>query len=194
MIENERINNPKIQCPRAQIHKLPHWNPDPPTDKEWKQHVVQTFADSNETGISLYIHLPYCESLCTYCGCNTRITVNHNVEHSYINCLLKEWDLYLDVFQQIPRLSEIHLGGGTPTFFSPKNLEFLLQKITNKGIVPTNHEFGFEEHPNNTTSTHLQTLYDQGFSRLSLGIQDFDPVVQKTINRIQSFKNVKEVT
>ncbi|GJM29045.1 MAG: coproporphyrinogen-III oxidase [Cyclobacteriaceae bacterium] len=152
------------------------------------------FNETHLSGISLYIHLPFCESLCTYCGCNTRITVNHNVEFPYISSLLKEWELYYRIFGQDPKLKEIHLGGGTPTFFSPKNLGLLIGKILKKACIPPNREFGFEAHPNNTTTEHLQVLYDLGFSRLSLGIQDFDPVVQKTINRIQSFEVVRTVT
>ena len=173
---------------------VPHWNPVPPSTDVWEQHVIDAFEVSNRDGISIYMHLPYCESLCTYCGCNTRITVNHDVERPYIDSLLREWDLYLDIFRQAPRIKEIHLGGGTPTYFEPKNLEFLLQKVLEKGITTTQHEFGFEAHPNSTTTAHLRTLYDVGFRRISLGIQDFDPVVQKIVNRIQTYETVKKVT
>ena len=154
-----------------------------------------SFYESNEEeGISLYIHLPFCESLCTFCGCHKRITKRHSMESPYIEAVLKEWDLYLEVFQGTPRIKEIHLGGGTPTFFSPDNLERLISGILEKSEKTDNYEFSFEAHPNNTTEAHLRKLYELGFRRNSFGVQDYDPLVQKTINRIQSFEQVKEVT
>ena len=154
-----------------------------------------SFSESNEEeGISLYIHLPFCESLCTFCGCHKRITKRHSVESPYIEAVLKEWDLYLEVFQGTPRIKEIHLGGGTPTFFSPDNLKRLISEILEKAEKTDNYEFSFEAHPNNTTEAHLRKLYELGFRRNSFGVQDYDPLVQKTINRIQSFEQVKEVT
>ena len=80
-------------------------------------------------GISLYIHLPFCESLCTFCGCNKRITKRHEVENPYIDAVLKEWNMYCELFPNKPIIKEIHLGGGTPTFFSPENLARLINGI-----------------------------------------------------------------
>ena len=154
-----------------------------------------SFAESNEDeGISLYIHLPFCESLCTFCGCHKRITKRHSIESPYIEAVLREWGLYIEVFQGTPRIKEIHLGGGTPTFFSPDNLKRLISGILEKAEKTDNYEFSFEAHPNNTTEAHLRKLYELGFRRNSFGVQDYDPLVQKTINRIQSFEQVKEVT
>lgn len=162
---------------------------------QWLDSVAMSFSESNEEeGISLYIHLPFCESLCTFCGCHKRITKRHSVESPYIEAVLKEWDLYLEVFQGTPRIKEIHLGGGTPTFFSPDNLKRLISGILEKAEKTDNYEFSFEAHPNNTTEAHLRNLYELGFRRNSFGVQDYDPLVQKTINRIQSFEQVKEVT
>ena len=79
--------------------------------------------------IGIYIHLPFCENLCTYCGCNKRITKNHKVETPYMNAVLKEWQMYLDILTSKPILKEIHLGGGTPTFFQAENLRTLLGQI-----------------------------------------------------------------
>ena len=109
---------------------------------------------------SLYIHLPFCESMCTFCGCNKRITKNHEVENPYILAVLKEWNLYCDLLPNKPIIKEIHLGGGTPTFFSPENLEALINGIFTRAIKAKEHEFSFEGHPNNTTRRHLQSLYD----------------------------------
>lgn len=162
---------------------------------QWEENFNTQFTLENKrNGISLYIHLPFCESLCTYCGCNKKITTNHKVEDEYIAAVLKEWLLYLRLMPEKPILRELHLGGGTPTFFSPENLQKLLRPILDTVIVPEEHAFSFEGHPNNTTYDHLQTLYDLGFSRVSFGVQDNDPVVQKLINRIQPFHKVQEVT
>lgn len=172
---------------------VPYWDTISPTIEQMTSSVKKSFDETNTTdGISLYIHLPFCESLCTYCGCNTRITVNHSVEEPYINALINEWKLYLKIFKDKPRIKEIHLGGGTPTFFSPDHLKKLIDGITSQAIICDNAEFSFEAHPNNTTTEHLKTLYQLGFKRLSLGIQDFDPEVQAIVNRIQTFETVEK--
>ena len=144
--------------------------------------------------VSIYIHLPFCENLCTYCACNTRITKNHDVEAPYMQYLIKEWKMYLDLLPGKPKVKEIHLGGGTPTFFAPKNLKALLEGIMDGLPVAEDPQFAFEGHPGNTTTSHLQVLHELGFKRVSFGIQDFDLDVQKLINRMQSFDQVKAVT
>lgn len=171
---------------------VPYWSETPPTEAAWKQHVLDAYQ-RNE-GISLYIHLPFCESLCTYCGCNTRITVNHKVEEPYLETVLKEWKMYRDLLGEAPVLKEMHLGGGTPTFFSPENLRRLIEGIKQDCRLADDYEFGFEGHPNNTTKAHLQTLFDLGFRRVSFGIQDFNEEVQRIINRLQPYTNVERVT
>src|SRR6478672_2504103 len=96
----------------------------------WKKLFSQQFTTHNsKEGISLYIHLPFCESLCTYCGCNKKITTHHNVEEEYMQAVIKEWRLYKAMMPEKPVIREIHLGGGTPTFFSPANLSMLLETI-----------------------------------------------------------------
>ena len=162
---------------------------------DWKSSVQHNFSKCNSTkGISLYIHLPFCESLCTYCGCNKKITTNHSVEEDYLLAILREWDLYRSLMNEVPVLRELHLGGGTPTFFSPENLERLLQPIIRSCAIHPDHEFSFEGHPNNTTIAHLQCLFNLGFRRVSYGVQDNDPEVQRIINRIQPLANVERAT
>ena len=165
-------------------------------DKEkWKEKFARQFDKQNAAnGISIYIHLPFCESLCTYCGCNKKITQNHSVEEEYLAAIEKEWKLYRRLMSQTPVIREIHLGGGTPTFFSPQNLKRLLDAILKYSIVHPQHEFSIEGHPNNTTKQHLKLLYSLGFRRISYGVQDLDPEVQRVINRIQPFENVKQAT
>jgi oxygen-independent coproporphyrinogen III oxidase len=172
---------------------VPHWS-NTPTQQEWLSSVEMRFNETNANqGISIYIHLPFCESLCTYCGCNTRITKNHAVEEPYVEALLKEWGMYMVRFKEKPRVREIHLGGGTPTFFSPDNLKRLLDGIMDGAEKAADFEFSFEAHPANTTREHLQTLYNIGFTRLSLGVQDFNEKVQKAINRYQTVEDVLTV-
>jgi oxygen-independent coproporphyrinogen-3 oxidase len=197
METNEKlIQKYHVAAPRYTSYPtVPYWKPELFNSKHWQQSAALSFKESNGTdGISLYVHLPYCEDLCTYCGCNTRITKNHSVERPYIEAVLKEWAMYQQLFESKPIIREIHLGGGTPTFFSPDNLQMLINGLLANAIIHAEAEFSFEAHPANTTPAHLQTLYNLGFRRLSLGIQDFDPKVQLIINRRQSFEQVRTVT
>jgi oxygen-independent coproporphyrinogen-3 oxidase len=174
---------------------MPYWDDAAFNKSDWKKTVKRSFDESSDKeGISIYIHLPFCENLCTYCGCNTRITKNHRVEEPYINALLLEWANYKNIFGHKPIIREIHLGGGTPTFFSAENLKMLISAILLHTDIHADAAFSFEAHPANTTVNHLQVLYDLGFRRLSLGIQDFDPKVQAIINRQQSYAQVQTVT
>jgi len=174
---------------------VPYWEEENFHLEDWKRTLLQSFKESNAAeGISLYIHLPFCESLCTFCGCNKRITKRHEVEDPYITAIIKEWKLYCELFPTQPIIKEIHLGGGTPTFFSPENLERLINGIFDYATKAPEHEFSFEGHPNNTTKQHLQKLYNIGFRRVSFGVQDYSPHVQEAIHRVQSFHNVAKVT
>ncbi|MDG1571125.1 oxygen-independent coproporphyrinogen III oxidase [Robiginitalea sp. M366] len=174
---------------------VPYWDPNGFSGQHWKETVKRAFQESNQTqGISLYLHLPFCESMCTFCGCHKRITRQHSVEVPYIKALLKEWDLYCQLFDNRPMIRELHLGGGTPTFFSPENLGMLLRGLFRKADRAETWEFSFEGHPGNTTREHLQVLYDAGFRRVSYGVQDYSESVQRAIHRIQSFEQVAEIT
>lgn len=174
---------------------VPYWNPNGIDKNDWIKTFQKSFAESNQKeGISLYIHLPFCESLCTFCACHKHITKRHEVEDDYIDTLLKEWKLYIDLLLEQPVIKEIHLGGGTPTFFSSTNLERLINGIFRYAERHLDYEFSFEGHPNNTTKEQLQKLYDLGFTRVSFGVQDYDITVQKAINRVQPFENVAQVT
>ncbi|WP_180036552.1 MULTISPECIES: oxygen-independent coproporphyrinogen III oxidase [unclassified Acinetobacter] len=174
---------------------VPYWEEASFSREAWQQSLQRAFAESNASeGISLYIHLPFCESLCTFCGCHKRVTKRHEVEQPYIQAVLKEWDLYCQLLPDRPMIKEIHLGGGTPTFFSVAHLQQLIQGILAKATVAPEHEFSFEGHPNNTTREHLQALYDLGFRRVSYGVQDYNEKVQKAIHRIQPYEHVQRVT
>ena len=173
---------------------VPFWNKEGITESDWEESVRHSFNESNtEEGISLYIHMPYCESLCTFCACHKHITKQHTVEDQYIDTVLKEWKLYVDLLDEEPSIAEIHLGGGTPTFFSSANLKRMIDGIF---LLASKHErfdFSFEAHPNETTKEQMQTLFDLGFDRTSFGIQDYDPKVQQSINRIQTYETVQNI-
>lgn len=174
---------------------VPYWDEASFSLQQWKQTLKSSFDESNHVeGISLYIHLPFCESLCTFCGCHKKVTKRHDVEQPYIQAVLKEWDLYCQLLVDRPIIKEIHLGGGTPTFFSVEHLQQLIQGILAKSNIADGYEFSFEGHPNNTTREHLQALYELGFRRVSYGVQDYNENVQKAIHRVQSFENVEKVT
>jgi oxygen-independent coproporphyrinogen-3 oxidase len=188
------INKYDVPVPRYTSYPtVPAWDVTGFTKDVYESRIRTAFQEAKE-GISLYIHLPYCESLCTYCGCNTRITVNHRLELPYIEAVIAEWALYIAILGSKPVVREIHLGGGTPTFFSPENLRYLVETILETVEVHPDYQFSFEGHPNNTTFEHLQALHDVGFTRVSFGVQDVDFKVQKAINRLQPIENLEKVT
>lgn len=193
---NALVNKYNVAGPRYTSYPtVPYWDMDSFSLHQWKDSLKRSFDESNTAeGLSLYIHLPFCESLCTFCGCHKRITKRHEVEFPYIKAVLNEWELYLNLLGAKPVIKELHLGGGTPTFFSPDNLRFLISELLKTATLAEAYEFSFEGHPNNTTAEHLQVLYDLGFRRVSFGVQDYNLKVQKAINRIQPFENVKRVT
>ena len=199
-MEVEKVNSILVRkyntpAPRYTSYPtVPFWNNEIDIE-QWKQVFKNKFEEQNPiAGISLYLHLPFCESLCTYCGCNKKITTNHKVEEEYLLAIEKEWVIYRRLMKQTPVIHELHIGGGTPTFFSPRNLQRLLNFILKSSIRHPRHEFSIEGHPNNTTREHLKMLYGLGFRRISYGVQDNDHEVQKIINRIQPFENVKAAT
>ncbi|MFD0940231.1 oxygen-independent coproporphyrinogen III oxidase [Pedobacter boryungensis] len=178
-----------IAAPRYTSYPtVPYWETESFTLEKWRESLIAAYKTHKNQGISLYIHLPFCESLCTYCGCNTRITKNHGVEVPYIDALKKEWQMYCKLLGETPKIKELHLGGGTPTFFSPENLKNLIASFSENFDDETT--CSFEGHPDNTTFEHLNTLHQLGFKRMSLGIQDFDPKVQMMINRFQTPEQV----
>ena len=187
------LNKYDLPLPRYTSYPtVPYWEKESINNKKWAQAVIDTFKKENGE-LTIYIHLPFCENLCTFCACNKRITKNHKVEEPYLVSVLKEWEMYRSLLPTEPIIREIHLGGGTPTFFSPENLVKLINGITKNSKVSPNHEFSIEVHPNYTSEEHLAQLATVGFNRISLGVQDFDPAVQFVINRVQSFEKTNEV-
>lgn len=168
------------------------------TPERWLESTRESLqlAELGGTGAAMYVHIPFCQSLCTYCGCNSRITCSTTVGRAYVKSVLREWALYrqqLGGSAPIP-LRELHLGGGTPTFLTASELDELLCGILEHVRQLPDAEFSIESDPRVTLPDHLAVLRRLGFRRLSLGIQDFDPRVQLAVNRVQSEGQVRMVT
>lgn len=166
---------------------VPQWH-DVPTTAQWLE-SLQAALSAPAASLSLYAHLPFCESLCTFCGCNTVITRDHGRAKPYTALLLKELDAYLTSVPALAAMpvSEMHLGGGTPTFSAPNELAELLDAVFARvSRDPSGFLGSVEADPRVTTRAHLDVLRERGFSRLSLGVQDFNPETQNLVNRIQS--------
>lgn len=153
----------------------------------WMEHIQ---GDAETSGIDLYIHIPYCQKLCWYCGCNRIITKNKDKAKEYIKALKNEWNYYLSYLPNI-KINSIHFGGGTPTFLPAKDLEDLLGKF--KPSFAEKFLGSIEIDPRTVDRKQLEVLKRFGFQRASLGIQDFDETVQKQINRIQPYSLVEDV-
>ena len=194
MNELQLIQKYNVPGPRYTSYPtVPFWKKLPLEPSEWLK-KLELKMQQGVLSLGIYIHLPFCESLCTFCGCHKRITKNHNVELPYIDTVIKEWNLYQPYLVKGVQIKELHLGGGTPTFFAPSALKRLIEGIIdNKNLHKELCELSFEAHPGATSQAHLIELYHLGFRRVSFGIQDYNPKVQKAIHREQSFELVKEV-
>lgn len=178
---DELINKYSRPGPRYTSYPpVPFWT-NPPSEESWIKHLSDRYDPSE--GLDLYVHVPYCESLCYYCGCNRTITKDHSVEDAYVELILREWSLYEEKLGHEIRVNSIHFGGGTPTFLSPRGLGLLIGSLT---LNRTESFIGsIEIDPRTCEKAHLRVLKEHKITRVSLGIQDFDPVVQAAIHRRQ---------
>ena len=173
---------------------VPYWQ-QAPTEAQWFTHLEQAITRSRAAGQggALYVHVPFCRSLCHYCGCNTVITRDTSGASPYVEAVLAEWQLSISRLGRV-RLDEVHIGGGTPTYLTPDQLERLVTGIFAHADLPADAELGIEADPRVTTRAQLEVLAKHGFKRLSLGIQDFDEKVQHGVNRYQTVEEVRIVT
>jgi oxygen-independent coproporphyrinogen III oxidase len=178
---------------------VPYWS-DTPTAAQWLTQLraalarKQAAAGSAAQGIGIYVHLPFCRSLCTYCGCNTRVTRSHAIVKRYVRALLDEYARYrAELGCAHPPLGELHLGGGTPTFLDCAELDELLGGLLGHSALADGAELSVEVDPRVTSDAQLRLLADHGFRRISVGVQDFDPQVQAIVNRVQSEPQVRQV-
>lgn len=145
--------------------------------------------------LSVYIHIPFCASLCYYCGCNKIVSRKKGIANDYLESLYKEIELQAALYEDDRLLEQIHFGGGTPTYLTPKQLEELLGVLAQHFhlALPNNLELGIEVDPRSVTDQTITEIIDLGFNRISIGVQDFDPEVQIAINRVQSKEQVTSV-
>ncbi len=136
--------------------------------------------------LSIYVHLPFCSTICFYCGCNKIITRNKSRGGEYLGYLEKEIALQAPLFREDPRVEQMHWGGGTPTFFSTEQLRALFELLRQQFDFSPDGEYSIEIDPRTVDEATIAALRAMGFNRLSLGVQDFDPDVQRAVNRLQS--------
>ena len=143
--------------------------------------------------MSLYLHLPFCQERCLYCACNVVITPHAYVAEPYLDYLEREMDLVASQLGSRRPVAQLHLGGGTPTYFTPGQLRDVMARLNRRFAFAPGAEKALEVDPRVTTREHLEALAEEGFNRLSLGVQDFDPTVQKAVNRVQSVEQTREL-
>jgi len=174
---------------------VPYWDA-PPTSAEWLTSLKAAAGDAKATW-AMYLHIPFCETLCTFCGCNTVITKGHDKESPYAARLEKEFATYL---REVPALGkkplrQIHLGGGTPTFLSAAHLEKLVSNLLSQCTIDRGSlDASVEVDPRRTGHDQLKALHGLGFRRVSMGVQDFDPEVQRLVNRVQPLEMTRDLT
>ena len=150
---------------------------------------IQGLGQKNKP-LSIYVHIPFCESLCYYCACNKIITKHHDNAEPYLRYLAKEVSIYTSAIGIGKSVSQLHLGGGTPTFLSDTELSELMSLLKRSFSFAAGGEYSVEVDPRTVNADRLKLLFDLGFNRLSFGVQDFDPDVQKAVHRIQPAEQV----
>jgi oxygen-independent coproporphyrinogen III oxidase len=173
-----------------------------PTAPQWddsfgEQQLRDAFRESNAkpnpAPLSLYFHIPFCESLCLYCGCNVVINKRHEIATPYLDHLKREIDSVSAEVDHSRLVEQLHWVGGTPTYLSPQQIEDLFRYVRERFSFSPTAEVSIEIDPRVTTPEHCRVLRSVGFNRLSMGIQDFDPLVQQTIHRMQPYEDTKRL-
>lgn len=163
--------------------------------QEYRQALAQRATGAGAVGgaaapLSIYVHIPFCESVCYYCACNKVVTKQHGRAEVYLQALFTEIDLHVKHLGTGHTLSQLHLGGGTPTYFTDDQLERLLFKLQSSFRFLPGGEYAIEVDPRTVDIDRIGRLWAMGFNRLSLGVQDFDPAVQQAVHRVQSVEMV----
>ena len=180
-----------VPVPRYTSYPMvPHWS-DSYSNQDHINHLKQ--AEPSSDPISLYIHIPFCFRHCFFCGCNVKITKSRPMTEQYLDLLEKEIKTVTDYVGKDKKISQLHLGGGTPTHLEPKQLDHLMDIVESHFGFIKGAEQSIEVHPSVTSFEHIDTLANRGFNRLSMGVQDFDPLVQEKINRFQTFEETKKL-
>lgn len=163
------------------------------TEQSYIAYLEQRSTDaSGNPPLSIYVHVPFCESLCYFCACNKIITKEHGRTTEYLRYLAKEMALVAARIGPDRRLAQLHFGGGTPTFLSPAELRELMAMLRSHFDFLPDAELGIEIDPRTVSDDTMAVLAELGFNRTSFGVQDFDPAVQQAVNRIQPFEMVEK--
>ena len=162
-------------------------------EPDYLQALRQRQAGSMALPLSIYVHIPFCESLCYYCACNKVITKHHSKSAEYLRYLTRELEMQVQHLGQGHKVSQMHLGGGTPTFMNDEELADLVAMVQRHFTLVPGGEYSIEVDPRTVTPQRLAHLHRLGFNRLSFGVQDFDPTVQKAVHRIQPAEQVFEL-
>lgn len=173
---------------------VPFWD-STPGEADWVRHLDAALARAPDAGAALYVHIPFCHALCTFCGCNQRVARSHALVAPYVAALLREWrTLRGRLGREALALGEVYVGGGTPTYLHAEELDALLGELFTHASLTTAASLTIEADPRTTTRAQLEVLARHRFGRLSLGVQDFDPRVQDIVNRVQTVDQVRRVT
>ncbi len=163
------------------------------THENYLDEIIKTNNEKNPPDLSLYFHIPYCDTLCYFCGCNMIITRNRSRIQEYIKYLKNEIDLLRTYILPERKVIQLHWGGGTPTYLNPDEISDLISFINKSFSLKENAEEGCEIDPRGLTKEHLEALRTGGFNRISMGVQDFNEKVQKAVNRIQPEDMTRQV-
>jgi oxygen-independent coproporphyrinogen-3 oxidase len=161
-------------------------------EKELKRSIARSNNEMIPKPLSLYVHIPFCDTICYYCACNKIITKNHSLSDEYLDLLETELGMLSPLFDPDREIEQLHLGGGTPTFLSDEEMIQLMSMIEDHFKVSEQCEMSIEIDPRKVTDDSLRTLTNIGFNRMSLGVQDFDERVQRAVNRVQSYELVRD--
>lgn len=160
----------------------------------WRNALAHRNQLQTLTPLSLYVHIPFCRSVCYYCACNKVVTKRQERSHPYLNALFTEIDTVADVLAHKPAVLQLHLGGGTPTYLSDAQLELLVLRLESRFPFHPHAERSIEVDPRTVDNERLSALRSMGFERLSLGVQDLNPATQHAVNRVQSLRQLSHLT
>jgi oxygen-independent coproporphyrinogen-3 oxidase len=204
IINNIIKNTPKITAEQLKKYDVagPRYTSYPTADRfveaftedAYKQALDHRRVTSKGQALSMYVHIPFCESLCFYCACNKIVTKHHKRGTEYLRYLSREIDMHVAHLGADQAISQLHLGGGSPTFLSDGELSELMAMIKRSFSLPPGGEYSIEIDPRTVDEQRLKHLAELGFNRVSFGVQDFDYEVQKAVHRIQPAEQVFDLT
>jgi oxygen-independent coproporphyrinogen-3 oxidase len=184
-VTKETLNKYDISGPRYTSYPTADRFVEAFTEDAYKLALQNRRSVAAVSPLSIYVHIPFCESLCFFCACNKIVTKHHERSAEYLRYLNREIDLHIEHLGTGQTISQLHLGGGSPTFFSDDELSDLMSMLKRNFVFAPGGEYSIEVDPRTVNEQRLKHLADLGFNRLSFGVQDFDPEVQKAVHRIQ---------